>query len=98
MPSLSAEEAVRLKPYMKLVEQLGSFAGQLTQTDLKRVEIEYEGHAAELNIKPLTAIALTFLLGPQLDAVNMVNVPVVCKERGIAVSETRTADPGDFQT
>jgi D-3-phosphoglycerate dehydrogenase len=98
MPSLSAEEAVRLKPYMKLAEQLGSFAGQLTQADLKRVEIEYEGHAAELNIKPLTAIVLTGLLGPQLDAVNMVNVPVVCKDRGIAVSETRTADPGNFQS
>ena len=72
---------------MKLAEELGSFIGQLTESDLKSIAIQYEGHAAELNIKPLTAIALTFLLGPQLDAVNMVNVPVVCKERGIAVSE-----------
>src|SRR5208337_4302181 len=58
MPSLSAEEAARLKPYLKLVDQLGSFAGQLTESDLKSVEIEYCGHAAELNVKPLTAIAL----------------------------------------
>ncbi|HXM85117.1 MAG TPA: NAD(P)-dependent oxidoreductase, partial [Stellaceae bacterium] len=98
MPSLSAEEAKRLKPYMKLAEQLGSFAGQLTQSGLKSVSVEYEGNAAELNVKPLTAIALTALLGPQLDAVNMVNVPVVCKERGIAVSETRSPSPSDFQT
>jgi len=98
MPSLSAEESARLKPYIKLAEQLGSFAGQLTDSGLKSVAIEYEGHAAELNIKPLTAIALAALLAPQLDAVNMVNVPVVCKERGIAVSETRSTEPSDFQT
>ncbi|MDE2229047.1 MAG: phosphoglycerate dehydrogenase [Alphaproteobacteria bacterium] len=98
MPSLSAEEAVRLKPYITLAEQLGSFAGQLTDAGLKSIAIEYEGHAAELNIKPLTAITLAALLGPQLDSVNMVNVPVVCKERGIAVSETRSTEPSDFQT
>ncbi len=60
--------------------------------------IQYEGHAAELNVKPLTAIALAALLAPQLDSVNMVNVPVICKDRGIAVAETRSTEPGDFQT
>ena len=98
MASLSAEEAARLKPYIKLAEQLGSFLGQLTEAGLKSVAIEYGGHAAELNIKPLTAIALTALLGPQLEAVNMVNVPLVCKERGIAVAETRRTEASDFQT
>ena len=98
MPSLSAEEAARLKPYIKLVEQLGSFAGQMTDAGLTGIAIEYEGHAAELNIKPLTAIALAALLAPQLDSVNMVNVPLVCKERGIAIAETRRSEPSDFQT
>ncbi len=56
MPSLSAEDAARLRPYLKLAEQLGSFAGQLVEADLEGVEIEYCGHAAELNVKPLTAI------------------------------------------
>ena len=98
MPSLSAEEAARLRPYIKLVEQLGSFAGQMTDAGPTSVAIEYEGHAAELNIKPLTAIALAALLAPQLDSVNMVNVPLVCKERGIAIAETRRSEPSDFQT
>ncbi len=75
MPSLTAEEATRLRPYMKLAEQLGSFAGQLTETPLKAVEIRYEGHVAELNVKPLTAVVLTALLSPQLATVNMVNAP-----------------------
>jgi D-3-phosphoglycerate dehydrogenase len=98
MPSLTAEEARRLSPYMKLAEQLGSFAGQLTETGIKSVAVEYEGVIAELNVKPLTAIALTGLLAPQLTAVNMVNAPVICRERDIRVGETRRAAPVDYQT
>jgi D-3-phosphoglycerate dehydrogenase len=98
MPSLSAEEAARLKPYLKLAEQLGSFAGQLTETGLTGIELEYCGHAAELNVKPLTAIALANLLAPQLDAVNMVNVTMICRERNITVSETRCSETIDFHT
>ncbi len=98
MPSLTAEEAARLKPYMVLAEQLGSFAGQLTETGIRAVAIEYEGAIAELNTKPLTAIALTGLLMPQLAAINMVNAPLICRQRDIRVSETRRADAGDYQT
>jgi D-3-phosphoglycerate dehydrogenase / 2-oxoglutarate reductase len=98
MPSLSAEEARRLSPYMKLAEQLGSFAGQLTETGIRAVAVEYEGSIAELNVKPLTAIALTGLLSPQLAAVNIVNAPLICRERDIRVSETRRAEPVDYQT
>jgi D-3-phosphoglycerate dehydrogenase len=98
MASVSAEDAPRLMPYMKLAELLGSFAGQLTESGLKRVTIEYEGHAAELNTKPLSAAALQGLLSPLLDSVNMVNAPVVASERGIEVSEVRTDREGDYQT
>ncbi|MBV9827647.1 MAG: phosphoglycerate dehydrogenase [Alphaproteobacteria bacterium] len=98
MPSLTAEEAARLKPYMVLAEQLGSFAGQLTEADVSAISIEYEGAIAELNIKPLTAIVLTGLLTPQLASVNMVNAPLICRQRDIRVSETRHADAGDYQT
>jgi D-3-phosphoglycerate dehydrogenase / 2-oxoglutarate reductase len=97
MPSLSAEDALRLKPYMKLAEQIGSFAGQLNETGIKSVAIDYEGAIAELNVKPLTATALTGLLAPQLAAVNMVNAPVICRERDIRVSETLRPEPGGYQ-
>lgn len=97
MPSITAEEAPRLRPYMKLAEQLGSFAGQITDSAIKKVQIEYQGDAAELNVKPLTAALLAHLLRPLLDSVNMVNAPQVAKGRGIAVADTRTADC-DFHT
>ncbi len=96
VPSLTAEEAARLKPYMVLAEQLGSFAGQLTETGIRTVEIEYEGAVADLNVKPLTAIALTGLLAPQLATVNLVNAPLICRQRDIRVSETRRAEAGDY--
>ena len=98
MPAVTAEEAPRLTPYMHLSELIGSFAGQLTQSALQSVTIEYEGHAAELNTRPMTAAALCGLLAPQMDSVNMVNAPVVAHERGIDVSEVRHERPCDYQT
>ena len=98
MPSVTAEEAPKLRPYMKLAQQLGSFAGQLTHSGLKEVTIEYEGHVAELNTRPLTASALAALLAPMLDSVNMVNAPVLARERNIQVTEIKHDRPGDYQS
>ena len=72
-PSITAEEAPRLTPWVKLAEQLGSFAGQLTETSIKGVRIEYSGEVATLNTKPLTAAALAGVLRPLLSDVNMVS-------------------------
>jgi len=98
MASVSAEEAPRLKPYMLLAEQLGSFAGQVTESGIKAVAVEYDGHVAELNTKPLTAIVLTGLLSPLLESVNMVSAPVIAKERDIHVTEILNEDGGAYQT
>jgi D-3-phosphoglycerate dehydrogenase len=98
LPSLSAEEAVRLGPYMNLAKQLGGFVGQLVEGPISAVEIEYEGHVADLNVKPLTAIVLAGLLAPTLTSVNVVNAPVICRERDIRVSETRSSEPSNYQT
>ena len=98
LPAVSAEEAPRLRPYMVLAEQLGSFAGQLTESGLTAVAIEFEGHAARLNRRPIVAAALKGLLAPQLQGVNMVNAPALAHERGIAVSETAHDRPCDYQS
>jgi len=98
MPSVSAEDAPRLKPYMKLAEQLGSFAGQVTETGIRRAVIEFEGHVAALNTKPLVQAAIAGLLKPFSDAVNMVSAPVIARERGIEISEVKHDRPGDYQT
>ena len=98
MPSVSAEEATRLRPYLKLGELLGGFAGQITESAIRSVRIIYEGEAAALNVKPLNAVILAALLRPQLDSVNMVSAPVVARSRGIEIEETRHAGRSDYQT
>ncbi|MDY0885570.1 phosphoglycerate dehydrogenase [Dongia soli] len=98
MPAVTVEEAPRLKPYMKLAEQLGTFVGQAEEGPIDRVIIEYEGHVAGLNTRPLTAILLQGLLRPLMDSVNMVNAPIVAKERNIEVSEVKTDREGTYHT
>ena len=83
---------------MDLAKQLGSFIGQVTETGIKKVHVEYEGQAAGLNIKPLTSIILQGILGPLLESVNMVNAPIVAKERGIDVTESINDKVEDYQT
>ncbi len=97
-PSISAEEAPRLKPYIKLAEQLGSFAGQLTETGLKGIRLEYAGEISELNTKALTAAALSGVLRPLLHHVNMVSAPEMAKERGIGIEEVTRGQEGAYET
>ncbi len=101
MPSVSAEDAPRLKPYMELCRLLGSFAGQLTSARegvIRSVSLEFEGLAAQLNHRPLAAAALAGLLGPMMAGANMVNAPVLARERGIDVAETVHDRPSEYLT
>jgi D-3-phosphoglycerate dehydrogenase len=98
MPNVSAEDAPKLAPFLDLAGKLGSFAGQLTDTEIKAVSIEYEGHVAALNVKPLTQAVLTGLLRPQLASVNMVNAPVIARERGIDVAEVKHERDSDYNS
>ena len=98
MPSLSAEEAPKLKPYMALAEELGSLVGQLTTSAVARISIHTEGAAAELNAKPIVAAVLAGFLRVQSDTVNMVNAPFLAKERGLEVREVKTEKTGDYHT
>ena len=101
MASVTAEEAPRLRPYMELCRLLGAFAGQLTSARegaIRRVMIEYEGLAAALNIRPMTAAALSGLMSPLMAGVNMVNAAVAAREHGIDVAETVHDRPGEYQT
>jgi len=98
MAAVTAEEAPKLKPYLRLAEQLGSFAGQIAESAIRGVHIEYEGHAAELNTRPLTAAILNGLLAPLYEGVNLINAPFFAKERDIAVTEEKRAQTTDYQT
>lgn len=96
-PSISADEAPRLTPFIKLAEQLGSFAGQLTETAISEVKIEYAGLVADLNTRPVTAAAVTGLLKPLLDDVNMVSAPAIARERGMTIEIVSREQQGAYE-
>ncbi len=98
MPSLSAEEAPKLRPYMALAEKLGSLVGQLAHDNLTHISIEVEGAAAQLNIKPITGAVLAGLMRRYSDTVNMVNAPFLAKERGLDIREVRHDKEGVYHT
>ena len=98
MPSVTAEEAPKLEPYMVLARQLGGFAGQITESGITSVSLQFEGHATTLNCRPVTAVVLQGLLAPQLEGVNMVNAPLMAKEREINVREILFDGRCDYHT
>ncbi len=98
MPSISADEAPRLKPFIAVAERLGSFAGQLTEEPVTGIVIEYAGEVGEMNTRALTSAALAGILQPMLGTVNMVSAPVVARERGIKVDEVKQTQRGAYET
>ncbi len=97
-PSITAEEAPILRPWIRVAEVLGGFAGQLSEHALRAIEIEYVGRVGELNMKPMTAALTATLLAPIMGegGVNMVSAPVLARERGIRIAETRKDAQGAY--
>ncbi len=98
MPSISAEDAPKLKPYLKLAEQLGSFAGQITEHVIETIEIEYCGTITNVNTDPITSTLIANLLKTQLDCVNMVNALQVAESRGIHIKQSYNNDGKDWRS
>jgi D-3-phosphoglycerate dehydrogenase len=96
MPSITAEEAPKLKPFVKLAEVLGAFVGQVTEEPIKEVEILFDGSTASMNTKALISAALAGLIRPQVSDVNMVSAPIMVKERGVIVAEVKRDKSGVF--
>jgi D-3-phosphoglycerate dehydrogenase / 2-oxoglutarate reductase len=97
-PSITAEEAPRVKPFVALAERLGAFLGQLTEAAVTEIRVEYEGKVGDLNIKPMTAAAVAGVLRPFLSDINMVNAIAIANEKGITVEEVRREAPGHLES
>jgi D-3-phosphoglycerate dehydrogenase len=97
-PSISAEEAPRLRPFVELAEKLGLFAGQIARTGVEKVSIVYEGAVASQKTKAITAAAIAGLLRPILEGVNLVSAPVVARERGVVIEEVTREAESDYES
>jgi D-3-phosphoglycerate dehydrogenase len=98
-PSVPQDQVQKLTPYIQLAEGLGNFASQVFGPEITEIDLEFRGEAAELNTAPVSMAALKGILSPIFEeTVNFVNAPLVAKERGIEVKETKSADSGDYHS
>lgn len=96
MPSVTAEEAAIMGPWLKLAEHLGTFTGQMTEEPIKAVNILYDGAVAEMNLAALNCAVIAGIMKATNPDVNMVSAPIVAKERGMKISTTNQAKSGAF--
>jgi D-3-phosphoglycerate dehydrogenase len=96
VPSISKELHEQIRPYLELGEKLGRFQGQLRPGSVDRIEIEYSGDAAELEVAPITVAILKGVLEALSDEVNLVNAPLIAKQHGIEVVESKASRSRDF--
>jgi len=97
VPSVSAEQAGVLAPYLELGEKIGSLHAQLAARAPRQIRIEFQGEIVDLDCRPVTASVLKGLLANVVETpVNTVNAPFLAKERGIRVQEVRQHDARGF--
>ncbi|MEH6787794.1 MAG: phosphoglycerate dehydrogenase [Paracoccus sp. (in: a-proteobacteria)] len=97
MPSVTAEEATVMGPWIRLAAHLGAFVGQMTDEPIKAINVLYDGAVASMNLNALNASVIAGVMKATNPDVNPVSAPVIAKERGIRVSTTRQDKGGVFE-
>ena len=97
MPSVTAEEAKVMGPWISLAGHLGNFIGQMTDEPVKAINILYDGVASDMNLSALTCAVVAGIMKSVNPEVNMVSAPVIAKERGIQISTTKQDKSGVFE-
>lgn len=96
MPSMTAEEAKVMGPWVKLAGHLGSFIGQMTDEPIKAINILYDGSVAQMNLDALNCAVIAGIMKKANPDVNLVSAPFIAKERGIQISTTNQDKSGAF--
>jgi len=97
-PSVSAETLALIKPYLTLGEKIGDFVAQIVVGGITEVAIEYSGSILDHNVAPVTVSFLKGLLTPALkENVNYINAPIIARERGIGIIESKSSEMKDYK-
>ncbi|HBQ37277.1 MAG TPA: phosphoglycerate dehydrogenase [Rhodobacteraceae bacterium] len=96
MPSVTAEEAKTMGPWLELAGHLGAFIGQMTDEPIKAINILYDGAVSEMNLNALECATIAGIMQATNPEVNMVSAPVMAKDRGVQVSKTTQEKSGSF--
>ncbi len=97
MPSMTAEEAKVMGPWVKLADHLGNFIGQMTDEPIEAINILYDGSASQMNLDALNCSVIAGIMKKANPDVNMVSAPVIAKERGVKISTTNQDKSGAFE-
>ncbi|MDW4549338.1 phosphoglycerate dehydrogenase [Defluviimonas sp. D31] len=97
MPSVTAEEAAVMGPWLKLAQHLGAFAGQLTDEPIKAINVLYDGCVSHMNLEALNCAAIAGIMAATNPDVNMVSAPIIARERGVKIATTRQEKGGVFE-
>ncbi|MEL6585387.1 MAG: NAD(P)-dependent oxidoreductase, partial [Pseudomonadota bacterium] len=96
MPSVTAEEAKIMGPWIKVADHLGAFVGQMTDEPIKAIDIIYNGTTAAMNLDALNCSAIAGVMKATNPDVNMVSAPVLARERGVEIATTKQDKTGVF--
>ena len=96
MPSVTAEEAKTMGPWLALAGHLGAFIGQMTSEPIKAINILYDGAVVSMNLAALNCGVVAGIMKAGNPDVNMVSAPVIAEERGIKISTTNQNKSGVF--
>jgi D-3-phosphoglycerate dehydrogenase len=96
-PSTGGAVAPIVAQYVELARRIGTLVGAISPGQIKNVEVQYRGSIAQMQADPVTLSFAIGLLQRHFELpLNMVNVPVLAKERGISIDETKNTEVKDL--
>jgi len=95
-PSSAGVVPPAVSRYADLARRVGMLLSTITPGNIKGVQVQYRGTIAAMGIEPVTLSFAIGLLQKHFDMpLNMVNTPVLAKERGISIDETKNTEARD---
>jgi D-3-phosphoglycerate dehydrogenase / 2-oxoglutarate reductase len=97
MAAVNRTEMDEMRHFVDLARRLGMFQAQTAQGSIRKSTLQFRGDLAKRNTKLLSAAFTAGLLEKHMaDSVNVVNAPVLARERGIEIVTTTSESKGDF--
>lgn len=88
-----------VEKYCELARRIGSMLSSITTGPAKSINVQYRGAIAEMPVQPVTTAFSIGLLQPHFDLpLNIINVGMMAKERGISIDVTKNPQPVDVSS
>ncbi len=96
-PGFDKALPAEVRPYTELASRIGRILSGITPGAISKVEVVYRGMIANADVKPLNTYLLVGIIGPHVDTpVNVINAPVIAKQRNVEVETTTSAKIREF--